>query len=285
MDLLARLEEEITALRGSGALAAAFRTWKEQVEGLRSFRDAENLIAFLRDSKAGPRGRKDAALAALCVEASSGDQRAAPLLLWLLLPGLLRVRSGLDARDALGAQDLDAELVTGVWEAATKVRPETREVAARLVNHARWHALAAIRQAIDWARRFEPLGAEVADIPEPKVEPGELLDFLTEAVREGVISSTEVQLVLASRQTIREVGARLGITLCGAQNRRGRARKRFLTWVRVLPDLSPVPRVATSPKSSRKDSGTPRQRSALSAPFVGVPAPRGRASGWHGAHG
>src|SRR6266545_4123964 len=74
MDLLGRIEEEVTALRGSGALANAFRGWKEQGEGLRSFGDAESLITFLRDPRTGLTPRKDAALAALCVEASSGDQ-------------------------------------------------------------------------------------------------------------------------------------------------------------------------------------------------------------------
>jgi hypothetical protein len=246
MDILTRIEQEISALRGSGALATAFRRCREQGEGLRSFGDAETLIAFLRDAEAGPRRRKDAALGALCVEASRGDQRIATFLVWLLLPGILRVRSGLAGRDALEAQDLDAELVTGVWEAATKIGPQTRNVPARLVNGARWRALAAIREAIDWQRRSEPLDCEGADLPEPEVGSFGSVGILTQAVRAGVITESEVELILSSRHTIRDVGSRLGVTLCGAQNRKRRARLRLVAWLdslagRVLPDSSPIP--------------------------------------------
>jgi hypothetical protein len=247
MDMLARIEQEITALRESGALTAAFRGSKEQGEGLRSFGDSETLIAFLRDSEAGPRRRKDAALAALCVEASSGDQQVATLLVWLLLPGLLRVRSGLAGRDALEAQDLDAELIAGMWEAATEVRPQTRNVAARLVNGARWRALAAIREAIDWERRSEPLDRQAAELPEPKVGTFGSLGILTQAVREGVITEGEVELILVSRQTIRDVG-RLGVTLCAARQRKHRARLRLVDW---LAQSSPIPPRFLAPSPPR----------------------------------
>jgi hypothetical protein len=247
MDTVTRIEQEIAALRGSGALTAALRGCREQCEGLRSFRDAETLIAFLRDPKAGPRRRKDAALAALCGEAISGDQQVATLLLWLLLPGLLRVRSGLAGRDALEAQDLDAELLTGMWEAATEVRPQTRNVAARLVNGARWRALAAIREAIDWERRSEPLDRQVAELPEPEVGVFGSLGILTQAVRAGVITEGEVELILASRQTIRDVG-RLGVTLCAARQRKHRARLRLVDW---LAQSSPIPPRFLAPSSPR----------------------------------
>lgn len=250
MDLLARIEEEITALRGSGALAAAFRSWREHREGLRSFGDTETLIAFLRDPQAEPRRRKDAALAALCAEASSGDQRAATLLLWLLLPGLVRVRRSLTGGDALGTQDLNAELAAGAWEAATRVQPQTQNVAARLVNEARRRAIAAIREAATWARCSEPLGAE-AELPEPEAEPDGLQDILTEAVWEGVISRDEVQLLLASRQTIREVGPRLAVTHWSAQKRRQRARQRLLAW---LAESSPIPTQPLVPRPPRNPS-------------------------------
>jgi hypothetical protein len=245
MDLLARIEEEITTLRRSGALTAGFRMCKERGDGLRSFDEVETLIAFLRDSKAGPPQRKDAALAALCMEASSGDQRVATLLIWLLLPGLLRLRHDL-AGGAMAAQDLEAELVTGVWEAAVDVHPDSRKVAARLVNRARWRAIAAMREAIDWAGRFQQLGAEAADVPEPEVEPTVLREILTEAVWEGVVSSAEVELILASRFTLREVGDRLGLTFCAAQQRRGRAKRRLLAWVA---ESSRIPPQSLAPRS------------------------------------
>jgi DNA-directed RNA polymerase specialized sigma24 family protein len=235
MEMVTRIEEEITALRGSGALAATFRRCKEQGEGLRSFADAEALIAFLRDPEAGPQQRKDAALAALCVQAMSGDQRVATLLLWLLLPGLLHVRSGLAGRDALEAQDLDAELVIGLWEAATKVVPQSRDVAARLVNGARWRALTAIREAIDWQRRSEPLDWNGAELPEREGGAFGSPGILTQAVREGVITEDEVELILVFRQTSRDVGPRLGVTLCTARQRKRRARLRLIEWLGKCP--------------------------------------------------
>ena len=250
MDLLARIEEETTALRGSGALTTAFRRWRKHREGLQSFGDTETLIALLRDPQAESRRRKDAALAALCVEASSGDQRAATLLLWLLLPGLLGVRRSLAGGDTLGTPDLNAELVAGAWEAASKVRPQTQNVAARLVNGARWRASGAIRDAVGWARYFEPLGAETEQ-PQPEAEPDELQEILLEAAWEGVVSSAEVELFLASRQTIREVVDRLGVTLWGAQKRRQRARQRLLAWVA---DSSRIPPQFLVPRPPRNPS-------------------------------
>jgi hypothetical protein len=239
VDLLARIEEELTGLRGSGALTAALLIWSGKREELRSFRDAEALIAFLRDPKSGPRRRKDAALASVCLVAASGEQRAATLLIWLVLPGLLRVRHTLAGRGVLSPQDLDAELVTGVWEAATRVRARTHDVSARLVNGARWRAIGAIREAIVWAKRSEPLGGEVADLPEPAVPAGRLPDILAEAVREGVISGAEAELLIASRDTIRDVGSRLGVTLCAAQNRRLRAKRRLIAWLTESSRIAP----------------------------------------------
>jgi hypothetical protein len=258
MDMLTRIEQEIIALRESGALAATFRRCKEQGEGLRSFPDAEALIAFLRDPEAGPRRRKDAALSALCMEAIAGDQRVATLLLWLLLPGLLCVRSGLAGRDALEAQDVDAELVTGVWEAATEVGPQTRKVAARLVNRARWRALAAIREVVDWERRSEPLDWNGAELPEREGGAFGSPGILTQAVREGVITEDEVELILVSRQTSRDVGPRLGVTLCTARQRKRRARLRLIEWLGKSSQIPPRFLAPSPPRNLPENSqGSP----------------------------
>ena len=203
MDLLSRVEGDLAALRRSGALDEALRRWKIRREGLLSFADAEALIGFLRDPDVEPRRAKDPVLAALCMEATGGDQNAATFVLWLMLPGLLRVRRRLTSwMNAIGREDLDAELLAGVWEAATAIGPTTANVAARLVNRARRRALSALRQALDWAGRLEPLPTEV-----------------------------EAELFRASRRTIGEVRARLGVTAYGAQNRRRRAKRRLLAWL------------------------------------------------------
>jgi hypothetical protein len=227
--LLQRVEGDLAALRRSGTLDDALRRWKTRREALRSYADAEALSGFLRDPDAEPRPAKDSALAAICVEATDGDQTAATLLMWLMLPGLLRVRQRLVTWNALGREDLDAELLAGVWEAATAVGPATTGVAARLVNRARRRALTAVRRAADWARRSEPLSTEMA---EPEHEhPGGPDEVLTEAVRAGVISSEEAELFRATHGTIGKVRARMGATVYGAQNRRRRARRRLLDWL------------------------------------------------------
>jgi hypothetical protein len=100
MDPLEKVEGDLVALRRSGALDRALRRWQARREELRSFDDAEALIRFLRDPDLKPRRAKDPVLAALCMEATLGDQRAATLLLWLMLPGLLRVRRRLASWNA-----------------------------------------------------------------------------------------------------------------------------------------------------------------------------------------
>jgi len=229
VDLLQRVEGDLAALRRSGVLDDALRRWRTRRDALRSYADAEALFGFLRDPDAEPRAAKDSALAAICVEATDGDQTAATLLLWLMLPGLLRVRQRLATWNALGRDDFDAELLAGVWEAATAVGPSSAGVAARLVNRARRRALTAVRQAADWAGRTEPLSTETA---EPGHEQsGGPEDVLSEAVRAGVISGEEAELFRATHGTIGKVRARMGVTVYGAQIRRRRARQRLLDWL------------------------------------------------------
>jgi hypothetical protein len=231
MDLFAKVEEDLAARRDSGALAVALQEWRARHRGLRRFGGLDDLIAACRD-EGGRWKAADAALSALCQEASSGDDRAGVFLVWLLLPGLLIARARLATCRVLSLEDLTSEMLAGLWEEATQVLPPARRVAARLVNSARWRALAAIREAIGWAGRREPLADDVADRPLPidQGTPGIEPDGLSEAVREGVLSQEEVELVLAHRRTIREISERLGITMHAAQMRRDRVRARLREW-------------------------------------------------------
>jgi DNA-directed RNA polymerase specialized sigma24 family protein len=259
MDLLQRVEGDFAALQRSGVLDEALRRWKRTRDALRSFANVEALIGFLRDPGAEPRAAKDSALAAISVEATGGDQTAATLVLWLMLPGLLRVRQRLVSWNALGREDLDAELLAGVWEAATAVGPSSTSVAARLVNRARRRAITAARRAADWAGRSEPLSTEMAG-PGPEPGSNRMEDILTEAERAGVISTDEAKLFRATHGTIGEVRGRMGITVYGAQNRRRRARQRLLAWLadsleppRFLPLGSPQELPSDTPASPDKE--------------------------------
>jgi hypothetical protein len=230
VDLVDRIEQDLRELRRAGTLDEALARWKTRGNALRSFTDAEALIGFLRDPDPSPRPAKDSALAAVCVEATHGDRAASTLLLWLILPGLLRVRQRLAVWNVIGREDLDAELAAGVWEAASAVGPATTGVGARMVNRARRRALGAVRRAVDWAGRSEPLSTELTD-QDPVPGSVALEDVLSDAVRAGVISTADAELVCTTRETIGEVRERLGVKLNAAQMRRHRARRRLLDWL------------------------------------------------------
>jgi DNA-directed RNA polymerase specialized sigma24 family protein len=233
MDLLAKVERDFIARRDSGALARAFPKWGARRESLRCFATIDALIGACRDEAGRSWDTADAVLSALCEEASSGEECAGILLLWLLLPGLLVGRARLSALGALSAEEVTSEMLAGIWEEATRVSAPASRVAARLLNSARWRALAAVRESLDWDGRKERLVGDLGDWTRSSEE--ELLenqhDGLTGAVREGVLSKEQAELVRAGRRTIREISERLGISLSAAQKRRLRARARLLRWV------------------------------------------------------
>jgi hypothetical protein len=245
VDLLRKLEEDLAALRRSGELDDALRRWQARRGELRSFANANALIRFVRDPDVAPRRAKDSALAALCVEATHGDQRAVTLLLWLMLPGLLRVRRRLASWNALDRDDLEAELLAGAWEAAAAIEPVTAHVAARLLDKARRRAQAAIRQAADWAGRTERLTRDVEESTGAEAGASDVDGVLAEAVRASVISAVEADLFRASRTTVRELRSRLNVTEGAVRSRRLRAKRRLLAWLAttsLIPPQSLLPR-------------------------------------------
>ena len=233
MDLLAKVERDFIARRDSGALARAFPEWGARRQGLRCFATLDALIGACRDERGRSWDTADAVLSALCEEASSGEECAGILLLWLLLPGLLVGRGRLSALGAISPEELTSEMLAGMWEEATRVSAPASRVAARLLNSARWRALAAVRESLDWGGRKERLDSDLGDWTPSSEE--ELLESqgegLTGAVREGVLSKEQAELVRAGRRTIREISERLGISLSTAQKRRLRARSRLRRWV------------------------------------------------------
>ena len=232
MDLLDRVEQEFIVRRDSGALARAFLGWTTRHRCLQRFSGVEALIAACRDGSVPPE-IADTALAALCEEASGADECAGVLLIWLLLPGLLLARSRVAAMGGLSGEELTSEMLAAVWEHAMQVSSPANRVAARLVNAARWRGLAAVREAVNWARRKDSRDVDLADETRPGdyvfLEPD--IEGLPGAVREGVVSREEIQLVLTGRQAIRELSEQLGISLPVAQKRRQRARARLRSWM------------------------------------------------------
>jgi hypothetical protein len=266
VDLLGKVESDLVTRRTSGALERALPRWQTRHEGLKGFEDSDGLIDFIRKPDLKRSGSKDDALAALCVEGIHGDDEATLLLVWLMLPGLLLLRRRLTVRDGLHRDDLDAELLAGVWEAATRVRPGSPYVAARLLDGARRRALAAIRCEEDWTGRTEPLVRDREGSAMSTVHGEDPHDVLAEAVGAGAISAVEAGLLRASRAVIPTLRSRLGISESAARSRRLRAKRRLLAWLAAssaIPPQSALPGSAqgipTGSPALRATDG-PRQR-------------------------
>jgi hypothetical protein len=143
----------------------------------------------------------------------------------------LLVRRHLAARSALDPDELDAELLAGLWEAAARVRPGAPYVAKRLVDGARHHAFAAIRREEDWTGRIAPLQGEIGESQTVPADDGEVGDVLSDAVAAGVISEVDADLFRASRTATPRLWSYLGISETAARSRRLRARRRLLDWL------------------------------------------------------
>lgn len=258
VDLLTRLDSEVAARRTSGALVDALRHWQTRHEALRSFDHPDDLISFARGSDKERHEVKDPVLTALCVEGVSGDEDAAVLLVWLMLPGLLLVRRRLGARDGLGGDDIDAELLAGLWESAARVRPGAPYVAKRLLDGARRRAFTAVRREENWTGRIEPLGGEVGESPGVAADAGEVSDILSEAVAAGVISRVDAELFRASRAAMPLLRSRLGISEGGVRSRRLRAKRRLLDWLATSSSATAQMRPVGSPQEVPTESPAPR---------------------------
>ncbi len=258
VDLLAKLEADVAHRRASGALNKALRRWRTRHEELSVFDDPEGLIGFIRNPDRERHGSKDSVLAALCVEGTGGDDDAGLLLVWLMLPGLLLLRRRLATNGTVNRDELDTELLAGVWESAAKVRPATRYVAKRLLDGARRRAMAAIRREEDWTGRTEPLtpGMEGSALSSGDLEGPH--DFLAEGVGAGVISAVEAELLRASRTLIPILRSRLGISESAARSRRLRAKRRLLDWLATNSTMAPEFRPIGSPQEVPTESPAPR---------------------------
>jgi hypothetical protein len=75
-------------------------------------------------------------------------------------------------------------------------------------------------------------GRSVEDAPDDRELPDEMVDDrLARAVDAGVLGAEQVELVLATRESIARVAARWGMTLVAAQQARHRARLRLRAWL------------------------------------------------------
>lgn len=241
MDILAAIEDAFGVHRDAGALERAFGRWALDGGPLGGFGCLDGALAACRDPMR-PASVKNTILGRLCMLACEDDEDAKIVLTWLMLPGLLRLRSTFPrALAGLGAEEIDAVLLAGFWQGVAAATHGQTGVAARLLNASRHATAVFLRQHIDWTVRAD-LAAELPepsrDAPEDPVfeltanilEPT-ACDVLRRALREGVVSALQADLLLADSDTRRSVAEKWGLTAEQARCRRNRAVARLTRWV------------------------------------------------------
>jgi hypothetical protein len=208
-----------------GRLAADPRAAQRLPDVCRSAGAASSLAAVERFVRSADPPAADAVLVALAARAVEGDELAARVLLQLLMPGVRRL-----ARTwwALGEpEERAAAAVAAVYDRIRRypLARRPRRIAANVLMDAasdlRRAARGAAAPAAEDCRADRPGWEPVAAEPEhPALE---LADVLAEAVRAGVVSAADAELIAASRIA--------GVPLAEIAERRG-AKLRTLQWRR-----------------------------------------------------
>jgi DNA-directed RNA polymerase specialized sigma24 family protein len=192
----------------------------------RSAGGADSLAGVERFVRAADAPAANAVLVALVARAVEGDGLAARVLLQLLLPGVRRL-----ARTWWALGDPDERAAAAVAAVYDRIRRyplvrRPRRVAANILMDAAADLRRAARSAAVAADRgtvgagWEPVAG---DFPHPALE---LAEVLAEAVRDGLVSAADAELIAASRIAgvpLAEIAARRGAKLRTLQWRRRRA--------------------------------------------------------------
>jgi hypothetical protein len=242
MDLFTAIHTTLEARLTSPRLLARFAHWVLIHEALAVIGDLEKLV-----EDAGGESRLDVAidqaLGALCIQAAAGgpegraDDDAACLLLAVLLEPLVRRSKDRDVAGVLDVEDVQAELVAGVWEAIVSVTPDCSNVSNLLINAGRRRVRAAAKRELDHQLRRRRLGNAVADLSEPGTAdcPEQVIGL---ARAEGVLNPVEADLIAATRLEPAEppeVASLLGLSERAAFLRRDRGEARLLAWLGGAP--------------------------------------------------
>lgn len=233
--MLAAIEAAFQAQRSSSVLLSAFQQWRTSHPSLARFEDIEELVSWYRKAELEDRGVGTPVLTALCKQARTGDQEAALLLLWLLLP-LTWWASGDPDYAVLDSDDIDAELVAGLWEAAVTIaQPDaqagTKEVVSELIDSGRQRALAAAQQSGQLDLQRQEL---TESTPASSGSTANAAHFVERAQGQGVITEIEADLIVSTRlerRPVVEAGASHGLSREAARSRRDRAELRLLAWM------------------------------------------------------
>jgi hypothetical protein len=165
----------------------------------------------------------DRVLVGLVARAVEGDTLAARVLLQLLLPGVRRL-----ARTWWALGDADERASAAVAAVYDRIRryPVARRP-ARIAANVLMDAASDLRRAARATAPGEPMPIDglAAEDPNPAIE---LADVLADAVRDGLVTAEDAELIAASRiagTPLATIAARRGAKLRTLQWRRKRAEK------------------------------------------------------------
>ena len=199
-----------------------------------------------------PYASRDAAVEVLIARARAEGGAWTLGLAGVLLPGMRRALVPLVTACRGKQADLEAEMLAGLLAALVDCEPGRPRAAAflcgRAYDTARRLARSELAERAGVGR--DPVSAEP---PQPFGHP----DFvLAQAVKEGVLSADDAELIGATRlgeMTLAQAAARRGLTYGAAERRRHRAEAALVAWIR-----SGFVGKGASPGGS-KGAGRPRQ--------------------------
>ncbi|MCA1703693.1 MAG: hypothetical protein LC808_10710, partial [Actinobacteria bacterium] len=205
MDLFTAVHKRFEQRLASQRLSARFEEWRSAHEALALFGGVETLVDGATKRELGADGVVDEALRALCIQAATGaadgcaDDDATCVLLALLLEPLGRRSKDPDIAGPLDAEDVQAELAAGVWEAIISVTPRCSGISKLLINAGRRRVRHAAKKELDYQLRLRRL-RRAAPVAEPGTTryPEQVIEL---AVHDGVLSTLEAELIAATRLT------------------------------------------------------------------------------------
>ena len=234
MSLVRELEHLFEQVRPR--LDTVFVRWQRLEPTLEKFASADVLIAYCRTQDRALYAEKNDALAALCRLATptaypGGSDAEAGVLLVFLFSGAFRNIAKEIGTCLLSLDELDAEMLCGFWEAAARVRTNSRAASTRLYHGARIRAWKAVAQARQRACSTADLDCSAFPSSAPSPNPPAIL---SQALQEGVIDQIQCELIAATqidREPTAPVARGLGITRAAATMKRTRAMRRLATWL------------------------------------------------------
>lgn len=243
MDLFAAVHKGFEERLASQRLPARFEKWRSAHEAVAVFRDVETLVDSASERGLDADGVIDQALRDLCIQSATGatdgraDDDATCLLLALLLEPLDRRSKDPDIAGPLDAEDAQAELAAGVWEAIISVTPRCSGISRLLINSGRRRVRDAAKRELDYQLQRRCLQHAAVDFVEPGTAhyPEQVIEL---AVQDGVLTALEAELIAATRLAPAhpsELASLLGLSERAAFLRRDRAEARLLAWLAGAP--------------------------------------------------